>query len=95
MLSAGGQSTCGVATDQAAYCWGDNSYGQLGDGTTTGRTSPGPVSGGFSFATLDVTAPTSCGVTPDGRVYCWGDNFAGQLGNGTQTASLTPVQVVQ
>ena len=77
------------------FAWGDNSYGQLGDGTTTGRTSPGPVSGALSFTTLDVTEPNSCGVTPDGRVYCWGDNFAGQLGNGAQGASLTPVQVVQ
>jgi alpha-tubulin suppressor-like RCC1 family protein len=42
-VSAGGFYTCGVSTDQAAYCWGNNFGGPLGDGTTTDRNAPVPV----------------------------------------------------
>jgi alpha-tubulin suppressor-like RCC1 family protein len=45
-VSAGWLSTCGVTTDHRAYCWGENSDGQLGDGTTTQRLTPVPVVGG-------------------------------------------------
>ena len=49
-VSGGGLFTCGVATAGEAYCWGDNEYGQLGDGTTTDRNTPVLVSGGHSWA---------------------------------------------
>jgi hypothetical protein len=44
-VSAGLSHTCGVTTDDRAYCWGSNARGQLGDGTTTGRTRPVAVAG--------------------------------------------------
>src|SRR3954454_13399858 len=48
-VSAGESHTCGVTTDNRAYCWGSNLGGQLGDGTTTDRLTPAPVAGGFRF----------------------------------------------
>ena len=87
--------SCGVTTSGNAYCWGDNSSGQLGDGTSSGRVSPAPVAGGLRFAVVSAGGDHTCGATPSGGVYCWGDNLFGQLGDGTTTPSLVPVQVVQ
>jgi alpha-tubulin suppressor-like RCC1 family protein len=42
---AGGAHSCGITTTNRAYCWGSNSFGQLGDGTTTQRLTPVPVAG--------------------------------------------------
>jgi alpha-tubulin suppressor-like RCC1 family protein len=76
----------------AAYCWGSNSNGQLGDGTTTQRTSPTLVAGGLGFVALSAGASHTCGVTALGT-YCWGSNDNGQLGNGSTTDSSVPVKV--
>jgi alpha-tubulin suppressor-like RCC1 family protein len=88
--------TCGVTTAGAAYCWGDNSAGELGNGTTdpiNPTTTPGPVSGGLTFASVSAGNGFACGVTTGGAAYCWGANGDGALGNGTTTASTTPVAV--
>jgi len=86
---------CGVTTAGAAYCWGDNRSGQLGDETTTFRTSPVAVLGGLSFAAVSAGELHTCGLTTAGTVYCWGSNASGQLGDGTTTDSHVPVRVVQ
>jgi alpha-tubulin suppressor-like RCC1 family protein len=86
--------TCGLTTGGAAYCWGDNTVGELGDSTTTNRTTPVAVSGGLAFAAVSAGGgPHTCGVTSAGAAYCWGDNSAGELGNNTGTNSTTPVAV--
>jgi len=92
-LSAGSGQTCGVAAGGAAYCWGYNAFGQLGNGSTTNSATPVAVSGGLSFATVSAGNLSPCGVTTGGAAYCWGDNSYGELGNGTTTTSLTPVAV--
>jgi alpha-tubulin suppressor-like RCC1 family protein len=92
-VSAGDLHTCGVTTTGAAYCWGANNEGQLGDGTTTDRTSPVPVLGGLTFAALSADSVHTCGVTTTGGAYCWGDNGAGELGDGTTTNRTSPMAV--
>ena len=84
---------CAITSAGAAYCWGDNRYGQLGDGTTTDRHVPTMVSGGFAFAQISVGAGSTCGVTTTGDAYCWGLNTYGQLGDGTMTGRSTPQPV--
>jgi Tol biopolymer transport system component/alpha-tubulin suppressor-like RCC1 family protein len=87
---------CGVTTTSAAYCWGVNSSGELGDGTTARwQDSPVPVTGGLAFAAVSVGERHTCGVTTGGAAYCWGSNLRGQLGDGTRTVRTTPVPVVQ
>src|SRR6266566_2068549 len=79
-VNGGYVHTCGVTTGGAAYCWGDNFFGQLGDGTTAGRTTPVPVAGGLRFAAVSAGSFHTCGVTTGGAASCWGDNSSGQLG---------------
>ena len=95
-VAAGQVHTCGLTTGGAAYCWGDNSSGQLGNGDPSGyaRVTPGLVSGGLTFATLAVGGGDhSCAVTESGSAYCWGANGFGQLGNGSTANALTPALV--
>ena len=71
-VSAGHSSSCGVTTDGAAYCWGSNSYGQLGNGSTTGSTTPTAVVGTLTFAVVSAGVFNTCGLTTRGNAYCWG-----------------------
>src|SRR3989442_9345930 len=93
VVSAGGFKACGVAQGGAAYCWGGNPYGELGNGTTTSSTTPVAVSGGHTFTAISAGSGQACGVTSSGAAYCWGYNSYGGLGNGTTTMSTTPVAV--
>ena len=95
-IASGRYHTCAVADGQA-FCWGDNSNGQLGNGTTTESWVPVVVkaTGPLAGATVtDITAGGrhSCAVA-DGQAFCWGWNGYGQLGNNTTTNSSLPVAV--
>jgi alpha-tubulin suppressor-like RCC1 family protein len=68
-VSAGAFGSCGVTSDDRAYCWGD---GPLGNGTQSSSTRPVAVSGGLRFLQVTVGDGHSCGVTTDNRAYCWG-----------------------
>jgi len=82
--------TCGLTTAGAAYCWGVNGFGELGDGTNVNRNVPTAVSGGLTFASLAAGRSTTCGVLADGSAYCWGDNASGEFGDGTTITQMVP-----
>ena len=98
---AGGSTSCAIASNDKAYCWGGNTYGQLGNGTSTSSNVPvavsqGALPGGTSIRQIDTTNYSStCALASDSKAYCWGYNAYGQLGNGTTTNSNTPVAVSQ
>jgi alpha-tubulin suppressor-like RCC1 family protein len=100
-------TTCGLSTQGAAYCWGNQSYEQLGTSAAQLNTcaitpqfsvpcSPVPVSvaGGLTFTAIAVGNTHVCAVTAGGAVYCWGMNDQGQLGTATSTPSASsPIRV--
>jgi alpha-tubulin suppressor-like RCC1 family protein len=72
--------TCGLKATGAAYCWGNNDSGQLGDRTTTNRDEPVLVMVGRGFVSLTTGDFHTCGLTASGAAFCWGGNWNGQLG---------------
>jgi alpha-tubulin suppressor-like RCC1 family protein len=91
-VGAGYFHTCAIKQDGSLWCWGRNNYGQLGDGTYSGKSTPVQImsSGVFSVA---LWLNHTCAVKIDGSLWCWGDNGYGQLGDGTNTSRTTPVQI--
>jgi alpha-tubulin suppressor-like RCC1 family protein len=96
-ISAGDYYTCALLTSGGVKCWGNNPYGQLGDGTVTQRLLPVDVLN--STGTVPLTGVTTiaaalghtCALLTGGGVKCWGINGYGQLGDNTSTNQLLPV----
>jgi alpha-tubulin suppressor-like RCC1 family protein len=94
-LAAGYHHTCALLVGGNVRCWGDNSFGQLGDGTKTSTRAPVDVSAlAFNVAQIAVGSFRSCARLKSGAVKCWGSNNSGGLGNGTNDDSNTPLSVV-
>jgi alpha-tubulin suppressor-like RCC1 family protein/tRNA A-37 threonylcarbamoyl transferase component Bud32 len=92
-VTAGGVHTCARTRSGQVYCWGRNTYGQLGDGTTTDAPTPVHVGGSTSFIAVAASGAHTCAVGTTGESFCWGYNVAGQLGDGTRTHQPRPVRV--
>lgn len=109
-LTAGGDQTCALDPRSTAWCWGSNTSGQLGDGTTTDSYVPLAVMSGGSplaFGRITTSATHTCaavgpGARDWGSVYCWGDDSSAQLGNVAAAKPIdgtklypSPVKVLQ
>jgi alpha-tubulin suppressor-like RCC1 family protein len=95
-LTLGSYHGCAKFSSSDVRCWGSNLFGQLGDGSTTDKTTPVPVQGlGENVQTLALGHEHSCVLLDDGGVKCWGNNIFGQLGDDTTTDQSTAVSVLE
>jgi len=92
--SIGVNHACYVGSGYAT-CWGQNSYGQLGDGTTVSSDVPRIVGLYTDYTSIDTTSYSTCGVHADGQLSCWGLNASGELGTGAAdySAHSSPARV--
>lgn len=91
-LSVGGGHACAVLTGGGVACWGSNSFGQVGVGDTTQRTSPVAVTlpAPGTASAVSAGAATTCALLTSGEVSCWGDSTSGQTGTGFYGEVLVP-----
>ena len=78
---------CGIHANLSLSCWGQNTNGVVGDGTTADRTSPTAVLGSATWKTVSIGTNHACGISTASRLFCWGDRQYGQLGTGIAQAS--------
>jgi alpha-tubulin suppressor-like RCC1 family protein len=92
-LSSGSYHTCAVLTGGAIDCWGDNQWGQLGNGTLANANVPSPVKAISNATAVAGGEEYTCAALSSGHIECWGRNYWDQLGNGTEANSSVPVEV--
>jgi alpha-tubulin suppressor-like RCC1 family protein len=94
-VHSGGGHSLGVRRNGTAWAWGPNGGGRLGDNTTTNRSSPVSVVGGFTdWCQVSAGGSHSLGVRTNGTLWAWGFNTSGKLGDNTTTSRSSPVSVV-
>jgi alpha-tubulin suppressor-like RCC1 family protein len=93
-VSTGSDHTCALTREGRGYCWGSNTFGELGIGPGGSGATPSAVAGDLTFATISTGAGFSCGLIIGGQAYCWGRNLEGQLGTGSASfGESAPVPV--
>ena len=92
-IAAAAFHACGIISGEGVHCWGQNGFGQIGNGNTSSPSFAVPVIGGTQFTSVSVGYLHSCGLTAAGAGFCWGRNFAGMLGDGTTIHRSAPVAV--
>jgi alpha-tubulin suppressor-like RCC1 family protein len=92
-VALGRSHNCALMSDNSVRCWGHNTYGGIGDGTTKFRDTAVTVSSGTSFKSVAVGLDHSCAVTTGGDLYCWGRNTNNQIGDNTVTQRTSPVLI--
>lgn len=94
-LATFGRTTCAIALNADAYCWGNNGWGVLGSGSNAAMsTVPVKVAGGHKFVKISAGSDHACGIDNAGKAWCWGNNDWRQQGAGTSAASNVPVAVL-
>ena len=99
-VSAGLSHTCAIMENGSVRCWGDNEYGQLGNGDTgsvnDSRLSiPVDLGAGRTAMSVDTSYSHTCAVLDDYSLKCWGSNDHGQLGDNTTVDRFAPVMVIE
>jgi alpha-tubulin suppressor-like RCC1 family protein len=104
-VSAGGAHTCALTHGEELYCWGANTNGQVGVGSTIDYANPVRVAYGSLMTTVSAGGSHTCGIMrlagvgstqyPATRLFCWGLNDDGQLGDGTKTTRLGPMPTLE
>jgi alpha-tubulin suppressor-like RCC1 family protein len=93
-ITMGAWAACGLTGTGQAYCWGENRYGQLGNGQAYLVSDvPVAVTGGLAFDTLFASAQNVCGLTDEGAAWCWGKNDMAQLSLDPETVEFSAVPV--
>ncbi|HEX6938343.1 MAG TPA: hypothetical protein VF158_02950 [Longimicrobiales bacterium] len=92
-VSAGGDHTCALGLDGAAFCWGRGENGELGDRRNRDSAVPVAVVGGYRYDVLSAGEHHVCALTRDGVLHCWGWNRYGQLGTGNTVGLGEPTGV--
>lgn len=85
---------CGIKSDDSAWCWGNGTQGELGNGASVNEAAPVAVSGGASWSKVETGTLFSCGLKTDGTAWCWGRAANGVLGNGQFTGTYNTPQAV-
>jgi alpha-tubulin suppressor-like RCC1 family protein len=91
-LGVGYYHSCAIDTARALWCWGDDTFGELGDGGNTTIGTP-VQAGGSSWTRVASGWFHTCGIQSGGSLWCWGYNSRGQLGDGTRNSHNGPVQI--
>jgi len=88
--------SCGLTADGAAFCWGYNGVGQLGNGAmdTDRHTTPIAIAPALTFAMVVAGYDFSCGLGRDESTYCWGNNARGRLGIGSSASGTAPTRLM-
>ncbi len=92
-IDVGENHVCAILNDNRTFCWGLNTDGQLGIGSSlTYRALPSQVATpqGVTFSTISTGFDHTCAISSDASAYCWGDNTHGELGDGTWVDSFSP-----
>ena len=92
-IGSGHDHTVMVRADGTLWAWGDNDYGQLGDGTTNDRLLPVRIGADSTWIAASAGYWHSIGLKADGTLWAWGRNDSGQVGDGSTNNRLSPVQV--
>jgi alpha-tubulin suppressor-like RCC1 family protein len=94
-VAGGSGHTAAIKTDGTLWTWGSNVFGELGDNTTTSKSSPvQTISGGTNWKQVSCGSEHSAAIKTDGTLWLWGRNQFGQLGNNARTSISSPVQTV-
>ncbi|MHB8379754.1 MAG: RHS repeat-associated core domain-containing protein [Acidimicrobiales bacterium] len=90
--TSSGNDSC-TLSGGATECWGNQNYGQFGDGGSVVSTFPQATSGISNAISVSAGSAATCDLLGTGSIDCFGDNTYGELGNGTTSSSSTPVSV--
>lgn len=93
-ISAGANQSCAITQGGELYCWGDNSTGQLADGTDTASAAPKPITALMQVTQVSIGGLHLCAIDATNALYCWGGNARSQLGDGTTQARMSPTRVM-